>query len=344
MPDERNLRWYKKKKFQALLAVVIVLFLFCLFIMVINYSFPGFFNLAVQEDGTVKAESATAGELAKAPPDGWTKGLMMTDTMIVTGDDLFSNWLPNDKIWPTILLDNPQNYQLGALEMMRYTARAMRDYLARFGSADAMNHECDQAFTLLSNDPKKWLFPSAESRFKQAINQYRLYRNKLAAGEAGFSPREDNLKELLQQYVSLLGAINNRLANAPNSQRAKGGQSPISSPVDFSIVQTEQYGSVDVPWYKIDDNFYYAQGAAYVLRQMMVAIKYDFSVILNAKNAGPQVDNIIAVLDQCQFEPIIVLNGNIGSITANHSMELHSLLENVRQRIRNLSEMLRAVN
>jgi hypothetical protein len=45
-------------------------------------------------------------------------------------------------------------------------------------------------------------------------------------------------------------------------------------------------------------------------------------------------------LDQSQFEPIIVLNGDIGSITANHSMELHSILENTRQKIINLMEMI----
>jgi Uncharacterized protein conserved in bacteria len=345
MPDENKLPWYKRKKIQVVLAVVIVLFFCSLFIMAINYSFPNFFNLAVQEDGTVRAEAAAVGEPVKAPPANWTKGLMMTDTLIVIGDDLFSNWLPNDQIWPTVFLDNPQNYQLGALEMMRYTVRTMRDNLARFGSADAMNQECDQAFTLLSINAKKWMFPRAESEYKKALDALRVYRQKLAAGEAGFSPREDNLKELLQQYVSLLGAINNRLANAPGSQRAKGGQpTAAESAADPAASQVEQYGAVDVPWHQIDDNFYYAQGAAYVLRQMLAAIKYDFSVILDSKNAGPQVDNIIAVLDQCQFEPLIVLNGDIGSITANHSMELHSLLENARQRIRNLSEMLRQTN
>lgn len=332
--------WHK-----ILLAVALVLIIFSLFIMAINYSFPKFFNLAVQENGTVKAESAVSGKPIKAPPADWPKGLMMADTLIVIGDDLFSNWLPNDVIWPTRFLDNPQNYQLGALEMTRYTVRAMRDYLARFGSADAMNQECDQAFTHLSISAQKWMFPRAESEYKKAVDALRVYRQKLVTGEAGFSPREDNLKELLQQYVSLLGAINNRLANAPNKQRAKGGQPTATvDSADPSAAQAEQYGAVDVPWTEIDDNFYYAQGAAYVLRQMLAAIKYDFSVILDSKNAGPQVDNIIAVLDQCQFEPLIVLNGGIGSITANHSMELHSLLENARQRIRNLSEMLRQTN
>ncbi len=79
---------------------------------------------------------------------------------------------------------------------------------------------------------------------------------------------------------------------------------------------------------------------AYVLRQMMVAIKYDFSEILASKQSAPLVDSIIAVLNQAQFEPWMVLNGDIGSLTANHSMELHSLLENSRQKIRNLHDAL----
>lgn len=343
MPDENKVRWYKSKRVhQVVLAVLIVLFVSSLFVMAVNYSFPNFFNLVAQENGTVISEPAVAGEPVKMAPADWPKGLMMTDTVIVIGDELFDNWLPNDVLWPTRFLDNPQNYQLGALEMMRYTVRTMRDYLARYGSADAMNPECDQAFAHLSISPQKWLFPKAESEYKKALEALKVYRAKLAAGEAGFSPREDNLKELLQQYVSLLGAINNRLANAPNNQRSKGGLPPV--PGDDPALQSEQYGAVDVPWTEIDDNFYYAQGAAYVLRQMMAAIKSDFSAILDSKNAGPQVDNIIAVLDQCQFEPLFVLNGDIGSITANHSMELHSLLENARQRIRNLSEMLRQSN
>jgi hypothetical protein len=73
----------------------------------------------------------------------------------------------------------------------------------------------------------------------------------------------------------------------------------------------------------------------------MAAIREDFSEILEVRKARPQVDSIIEVLDQTQFEPLVVLNGDVGSIMANHSMELHSLLENARQKIRNLNDMLR---
>ncbi len=338
MTDETKLPWHKRKKVLIPLAVLAVLIFFSLFIMAISYHFPGFFNLAVQEDGTVEVVGAEADTPLTAPPPGWKKGLMTTDTILAIGDELFSNWLPNDKMWPSIFLDNPQNFQLGALEMLRYTARVMRDNLPRHRNTDRIDPDCDQAFTLLSNDPLKWYFPSAESRFNEAMDKYRSYRARLVAGEAGFSPRADNLRELLDQYVSLLGAINTRLANAPNRHRLKGGW--LDVPGEANPGAGDQEPDVFVPWRQIDDNFYYAQGAAYVLRQMMVAVKYDFSEILTSRNAAGQVDNIIAVLDQCQFEPLIVLNGDVGSVMANHSMELHSLLENARQRIRNLSEML----
>ena len=339
MPEEAKLPWYKRKKFIIPMAALAVMILCSLVIMLVNYRFPHFFNLVVQEDGQVTAEPLAEESEIKAPPANTTSGLVIVDTMIVIGDDLFSNWLPNDKIYPTIFLDNPQNFQLGALEMMRYTSRSMRDSLFRLGSSEAMDPDCDAAFTLLSNDPKKWLFPSAESRYrgdKGALSKFRSLRNRLVAGETTFYPRYDNLQDLIHQYMSLLGDINNRLANAPDNQRTRRALSGGTLPPQSG----EQFGMIKVPWTEIDDNFYYAQGAAYVLRQMMVAIKYDFAKTLEDRNAVQQVDNIIAVLDQCQFEPLIVLNGDIGSITANHSMELHSLMENTRQRLRNLEEML----
>ncbi|MDR1045889.1 MAG: DUF2333 family protein [Candidatus Adiutrix sp.] len=351
MPDESTLPWYKKKKFQVPLAAVIVLLFFSLFIMIVNYRFPGFFNLAVQPDGTALVEASSLEDPLKAPPREWKKGLMTTDSLIAIGDGLFSNWLPNDKVWPTILLDNPQNFQLGALEMLRYTSRVMRDNLARSGNTDKIDPDCDEAFILLSNDPLKWYFPSAESRFKGAMDKYRSYRSRLNSGEASFVPRDDNLSELLHQYVSLLGAINTRLANAPRHQRLKGGQSALAKAPDTEAAPVGTEAPADgpaesggegqyVPWNKIDDNFYYAQGAAYVVRQMMVAVKHDFSEVLGNRNAAAQVDYIIEVLNQTQFEPAFVLNGDVGSLMANHSMELHSLLENARQRIRNLNEMI----
>lgn len=345
MSQNNQTRWYKRKKVLIPLGTFMALIIFSLVVMIANYNFPSFFRLFPQSDGQVIVEYIDIDEAhyldssaTQTTPPTWRKGLMLANTLVVLGDDMFANWLPNDTMWPTIFLDNPQNFQLGELEMMRYTTRVLRDKLTRLRTTDKIDPDCDEAFTLLSNDAFKWMWPSAESRFEKATDKLKSYRDRLAQGKADFYPRADNLSELLDQYVSLMGGINTRLANAPQSQRYKISQ---ESAGEVDVTRAEKKVDTNVPWNIIDDNFYYAQGAAYVLRQVMVAIKSDFSEILEVKKASTQVDSILEVLDQAQFEPIMVLNGDVGSITANHSMELHSLLENARQKIRNLNDMLR---
>lgn len=341
--DENIMAWHKRKIFQIPAAIILILFFFSLFTMLINYNFPQFFTLQPQDnlgeakavDDDIEADVTASTHL----PADWKKGLMMTNSLIVISDNLFSNWLPNDKIWPTVFLDNPQNFQLGQLEMLRYTARVLRDNLSRLRTTDKIDPDCNEIFTLLSNDPFKWMLPSAESRYKKATEHLIAYRDRLASGkEEVFYPRADSLTELLDQYNSLLGGVNTLLANAPHGQRNKVS---VDSLALGGSPHLEQMIDTKVPWNKIDDNFYYAQGVAYMLRQMMVAIKYDFSDILEVKKATALVDSIIDVLNQAQFEPWVVLNGDVGSVMANHSMELHSILENARQKIRSLTDMLR---
>jgi hypothetical protein len=291
---------------------------------------------------------------------------------------MFDNWLPNDLFWPTALMDNRPNFQLGQLKTLNYTVFRLKENLSRLRSSDAMDSDCSEAFTLLSNDPKKWIFPAAESRFKKGLDFLRAYRAKLEDNKARFSPRADNLTELLTDYVSYLGSLNAELAKAPGELRLKRpeapgvGQSapvavssaklasptpanfpsatPLASPAPHSPTPANPPSAnrptkpetefSRVPYSQVDDNFYQAQGAAYVLREMIAAIKVDFREILEVKKAVDMVDDIVLTLDQSQFEPLIVLNGDIGSITANHSMELHSILENSRQKIDNLIRII----
>jgi len=342
MPDEAKLPWYKKRKVQIPAAIIIVLFVFSIFIMAINYRFPQFFTLTPHESapGQVLAvEDDPEKEPVAAPPANWPKGLMTANTLLIISDDLFGNWLPNDKFWPTIFLDNPQNFQLGELEALRYTTRVMRDGITRLRTGGTNDPDIESAFTLLNNDPLKWILPSAESRYKKAADHFRAYRDRVAVSKPDevFFPTNDNLRDLLDQYAALLGVINTRLSNAPNQTRYKISEDAVR-PADQA--QDEQWVDTHVPWRQVDDNFYYAQGAAYVLRQMMVAIKYDFSKILTDREAMPQVDSIISVLNQAQFEPWWVMNGDVGSIWANHSMQLQSILENARQKFRNLNDTM----
>jgi hypothetical protein len=250
--------------------------------------------------------------------------------------EMMDNWLPNDLFWPTALLDNMPNFQLGELEVVRYNVRVLRDNLSRMRTTDKLDPHAEGAFTSLSNDPLKWWFPSAESRWKLGYGALEAYHKNLATEKSHFYPRADNLVELLDQYLSLMGGANTRLVNAPRDLNST-----------LSIEEQKEKGNapapvvdIDIPWHLIDDNFYYAQGVAYALHESFKAIRVDFIEVLTDKNSVTLVDKIIEILSRCQFEPLVVFNGNPGSIFANHSLNLSGLFNDARQKINSLTVAL----
>jgi hypothetical protein len=301
--------WKSKKTLYIIMLVILV---FTLIVMAINSIKPDRLTLDAADDKL--------------------KGTVFIKTNQALIDQISNNWLPNDLFWPTVLLDNMPNFQLGQLEVIRYNIRVLRDNLSRMRTTDKIDPSVEGAFTALSNDPKKWWMPSAESRWRKAHNDLEMFCQGLASGGSYFYARSDNLVELLNQYASLMGGANTRLINAPRDinqvlaldQEAKGSQ--------------EAPGRVNVriPWQRIDDNFYYAQGVAYALYESFRAIRSDFIDVLTDKNSLTLIDKIIEELSRCYFEPIIVFNGDPGSIFANHSLNLSGIFNDARQKVNSL--------
>ena len=302
--------WYKIPILILLIYLIAVPIIMCL-----NYSFPEFSKIDTAE---------------KKP------GVIFTSALIQMGDQMLETWLPNDILYPTIFLDNPQNFQLGELELNRYVIRVLRDKLSRLRTTDTINENCDQAYVYISNDPKKWILPSAESRFKRAYAELGEYRDQLEKGSASFYPRVDNLIELLDQINSLLGGVNTRLSHAPRDEDFAISEETAGD----ELIEGEARVKVKVPWTKIDNNFYYARGVAYGVRQVMVAVKYEFKDVLELKRSMELLDRIIDLLNLSQFEPCYVANGSRGSLWANHSLQLLATTEDIRQKIRSLQGML----
>ncbi len=248
---------------------------------------------------------------------------------------MYENWLPNDIFWPTVLLDNTPNFQLGQLEVVRYNVRVLRDNLSRMRTTDKLDPLAEGAFTALANDPYKWWFPSAESKWKKAYKDLEAYYQNLVSGMSSFYPRADNLIELLSQYVSLMGGVNTRLINAPRDVFMVTAQDEKEQRPESEKVK------VDIPWYKIDDNFYYAQGVAHALYSSFKAIRVDFIEVLKDKNSLKLVDIILEDLSRCNFEPLVVCNGDPGSIFANHSLNLSGIFNDARQKTNSLIIALR---
>jgi len=308
--SERRRRWPL-----ILLILFLILFIFSIVIMIYHYDFP---------------------ELKTVQPQTSKPGILFSSTLIEMGDGMMDAWLPNDLIYPTIFLDNPQNFQLGELELCRYAIRVLRDKLSRLRTTDTIDKNCDQAYVAISNDPERWLLPSAEDRFSLSFNELRKYKQRLESGDAKFFSRVDNLIELLDQFNSLLGGVNTRLSNAPRDQKFTISEETAGD----ELIQGEKRVNIKVPWSKVDDNFYYARGVAYGLRQIMYAVRQDFREVLELKRSIELVDRILELLDLCQIEPIYVANGGRGSLWANHSLTLLATTEDIRQKIRSLQGML----
>ncbi|MFN3534471.1 MAG: DUF2333 family protein, partial [Desulfatiglandales bacterium] len=151
------------------------------------------------------------------------------------------------------------------------------------------------------------------------------YLSGLRDGSSQFFPRADNLAELFQDISSLLGGINTRLLNASREKKV------VKALEDSG--EGESQVEVEIPWYKVDNNFYYAQGVAYALHATLLAVKIDFRETLEKKNCMGLLDSILDDLRMSYFEPLIVFNGDIDSIFANHSLNLSSLLADAKQKM-----------
>ncbi len=310
----------KENFLKSLIIFVSANFIFAVIVMIANYDFPDFFDLEVEKQDKT--------------------GVVFTKTLIKVSDEMASNWLPNDLIWPTILLDNPQSFQLGELEVVRYSIRVLRDNLSRMRTTDSIDKNADMAYVNFSNDQFKWIFPSAESKWNEGIEALGKYSDRLNKDESHFYPRADNLIELLSQYNSLLGGVATRLSNIPSDINYKLTEETAGD----QYSEGEQMKKITTSWWQTDNEFYYAQGVAYSLRQMLLAIRHEFQEILRLKKATELLDNIIAILKHTQWEPkYMVMNCSPGSWfpCQNDPMMLGSRLQDSRQKIHSIVSMLR---
>jgi|GEM_PF-245683 len=307
----------KKKSgifFKLLKIVAVLLVLACLVISIISYRFPDFFEPDFDE--------AVLGDATMS-------------TLIKLSDDMLYEWFPNDVVWPTIFIDNTDQFQLGQLEVLRYSVRVLRDNLSRLRTTDKIDPNADAAYTNYSNDPMRWMLPSAEQKFKKGQQHLEIFRQNLKDKKANFYPRADNLIELLSQQNSLLGGVCTRLSVIPDDFNEFVSEDTPGKPSELVPVNKD--------WMDIDNEFYYAQGVAYSLRQLMVAVKVDFAEILKLKKADELADSVIKVLEHTQWEPkYMVMNCSPGSWIPcqNDPMMLSSRLQDTRQKIGSLIKMI----
>jgi hypothetical protein len=233
-----------------------------------------------------------------------------------------TGWRPNDFIlWgPNVAADNNASRQLGIIQSLRETVRVLKDHLTKISSTE-YDPNLVNADTMLRNDETRWILPSAESRYRNAVESLHKYVRGLETTPPTSKPlnkRNIELIRLFQTWSDLLGDAH---ANLFKEQEADG--------------------SSIKPW-RSDDYFYHAQGMAHVMHHMARAVKREYAIDLaNRPSIAQMLDEIIDTLGRAAIlKPLIVFDSGNDGLFANHRRNLDTYIVDARQKMYTVREEL----
>ena len=273
-------------------------------------------------------------------------GYSTTDTLIRVAETLLDKpggYLTNDRMPPSVFLDNIPNWEYGVLQQIRDLARVIRNDHSRSQSQSKENADIAAAEPRFFFDRDSWILPPTESEYRDAIAGFKKYRDELAddnSTDAQFYARADNLREWLSQVEKRLGSLTRRLGDSVTANRINTDLAGDPA-AEASNVQSD---TVDVrtPWLKVDDVFFEARGTAWALVHFFRAAEFDFAQVLNDKNASTSVRQIIRELE-ASLQPLhspIILNGGGYGLFANHSLVMANYLARANTAVINLRDLL----
>ena len=231
-------------------------------------------------------------------------------------------WRPNDLfIWgPWVMADNNASRQVGIIMAMRETSRVFKDDLTKI-SSNEYDPNLVIADTDLRNDAARWMLPSAESKYRDAVSHLRQY----VAGLHTTPPSSRELNQRNVELVTLFEAWTDLLGDAHAMLFMKNN--PDGKPVRA---------------WQDDDYFYHAQGYAYVMYHMMLAVKREYHQAQSTKPVIEQMmeETLEPLKNASTIKPLIVLDGSEGSIFANHRHNLDAYISEARQKMFSIREEL----
>ncbi len=231
-------------------------------------------------------------------------------------------WRPNDfYLWgPHVMADNNANRQLGIILAVRETLRVFKDHLTKI-SSNEYDPNLVIADTDFRNDATRWMFPAAETRYKDGVLHLQMYL-------AGLHTTPETSREINQRNVELV--------------RLFQSWGDMLGDAHANLYRTKKDdGSPIYPW-DTDDYFYHAQGYAHVQYYMMQAVKREYHQALTTKPVLAELfDETIEPLGKAaMMKPFIVLDGSPTGIFANHRKYLDSYISEARQKMYSIREEL----
>ncbi len=273
-------------------------------------------------------------------------GVVTTNTLIRTVDALLDKpggYLSNDKMPPSVFMDDMPNWEFGVVNQVRDLAKSLRNDMSRSRTQSTEDPALQIAEPHFNYQNDAWLLPSTESEYAAGRDALELYLARLLDPNdqaAQFYARADNLSDYLDLVEKRLGSLSTRLSASIAQERVNvdiGGAVRAESSTD-----ERQAISVKTPWMEIDDVFYEARGSAWALILFLRAIEVDFAPVLRDKNAVAHMQQVIRELEGTQaavWSPMI-LNGRGFGFVANHSLSMASYLARANAAVRDLRQLL----
>jgi hypothetical protein len=239
-----------------------------------------------------------------------------------------NGWPANDPFfYPGAALDNMPNYQIGIIQALSRFAVDMTDQIGRTRGSSEADPDLDKAAGLLKYSPTVWIFDpstswaptaSSESQYRAARRALLSYNEKLAAHQAVFERRADNLLSTLDRFAADLGS---------------------SSAVLDTEIREHSSDFVD---FKADDVFYNAKGKLYAYAMLFKALGNDFAKVIADKDLKAAWDQTAAsLMEGASLKPLIVINGRPdGLFLPNHLAVEGFYLLRARTQLREITNIL----
>jgi hypothetical protein len=288
--------------------------------------------------------AAFAQRRAAAHQQQVVTGSVVTSTLMDCAETLLDKrggYISNDKFPPGLFMDNVPNWEFGVLTATRDLAREMRNKFSRSQSQSEEDVDLKEADPLFSSPNDRWLLPSSEGQYRQAIAHVDAYFVRLGKNDpngAPFYARADSLADYLDTVSSRLGSLSQRLSASVGQLRLEG-----DAPVDPTApVNRQGQQIVKTPWNQIDDVFYESRGYTWALLEQLKAIQVDFAPILQRKNAAVSLKQVIRELEESQ-KPVrspMILNGSPFGFFANHSLVMANYVSRANAAVIDLKSLL----
>jgi hypothetical protein len=235
-------------------------------------------------------------------------------------------WKPNNPwLYPTALMDNMPNYQLGILAGLRPVGLELRDSVGRLRGSGGTDKDLEAVYAALSYPPDRWFigakFPflgmSSESFYRDAVKGLRSYNGRVSSGNAIYERRVDTLVRLLDRLSLSLGAAS---SDVDKRMQTPGG-----------LFDTQA-----------DDVFYRAKGQCYAAYLLLSAMRNDYAAVIRDRAVANLWADMMDELKQAvQLNPWIVSNGKSDDVfVQNHLAAQGVHLERARQRLREITGIL----